>query len=294
MAGMWTKKIAVGCATVASVVWLMTGCSVQDTVKALQTEQEKKKPLTADQVVDKSIDAMGKLKGTKWHVQADQKVRGPHDSGEMHVQTEVTYEQARQNQYHGIMDVDADAPGENYQIKMEMYTRDHEIFINMVSDDESTDGWVKKRFQSGEKDEVQELFQGAQHDTTKILNLFREEGKKVKLHEEADAYRLELTLQNDPRIRSYIDFSDEDGQNIWNNDDEIQYKSMTMTLWVDKKTFRQTKAEQTAELGIEENGKSGYLKQHWTMVFQGEVQQVDIPADVEQNAREIGDDSSSY
>ncbi|WP_363321637.1 DUF6612 family protein [Polycladomyces subterraneus] len=73
----------------------------------------------------------------------------------------------------------------------------------------------------------------------------------------------------------------------------MQFKSMSVTLWVDKKTFRQTKAEQTAEVGMEENGKSGYLKQYWTMDFQGEVQQVDIPADVEQNAREI-DDSSSY
>ncbi|MDN4595491.1 hypothetical protein [Polycladomyces subterraneus] len=67
---------------------------------------------------------------------------------------------------------------------------------------------MKKRFQAGEKDEVQELYQGMQHDTTKILKLFREEGKKVKLHEEADAYRLELTLHNDKRIKSYIDFSD--------------------------------------------------------------------------------------
>ncbi|BCU80918.1 hypothetical protein JIR001_07010 [Polycladomyces abyssicola] len=293
MSGTWLKKMTIGCAAVTSVVWLLAGCSVQTAVEALQTVQEQKKPLTADQVVAKSIDAMGKLKGTKWHVQGDQRIMGPHDSGEMHVQSEATFEQDQQNQYHSMMDIDAEAPGENHQIKMEMYTQDQELFINMVRDEESTDGWVKKRLQPGEKDEVQELYQGVQHDTDKILNLFREEGKKVKLHEEADAYRLELTLHNDPRIRSYMDFSDEDGQNLWKSNEGIQYKSMTMTLWVDKKTFRQTQAEQTAELGIKENGKTGYWKQHWTMEFQGEVQQVIIPADVEQNAREI-DDSSSY
>jgi hypothetical protein len=190
------------------------------------------------------------------------------------------------------MDIRADAPDGNHQIKMEMYARDKEVFLNMEEDGKSTDGWVKKRFQPGEKDEVREMYQGMQHDTTKILKLFREEGNKLKLHEEADAYRLELTLHNDKRIKSYMDFSDD--QNLLDHDDGIQFKSMTMTVWVDKKTFRQTKEEQTVELGMDENGKSGYLKQHWTMEFQGEVQQVDIPSDVEQNAREIGDDSSSY
>ncbi|MDN4595490.1 hypothetical protein [Polycladomyces subterraneus] len=82
MSGAWTKKMAVSCAVVAGVVWLMAGCSVQTAVQALQSVQEQKKPLTVDQVVDKSIDTMEKLKGEKWHIQADQKILGPEDPGE--------------------------------------------------------------------------------------------------------------------------------------------------------------------------------------------------------------------
>ncbi|MBA4602633.1 DUF6612 family protein [Thermoactinomyces mirandus] len=273
---------------ILSGLLLISGCSSDGTKNP---EADKAAPeLTPTEVIDKSIQTMDQI-GYTYDLKSNQNITTSSGDLSQTLKTEIKSTvniTSNPIAFH----VKGSVESNGMQLPIEMYLVEN-TFYNKVPDA----GWAKATMDTS-------AFEASQDPTAalkQLEQLIQKMGGNVlpegiTLNKASGAYVLEMNLtalNNDPSFQDMLkeqlksSFQSSSGINLGSLD-QMKIENFNQKIWIDEKTFKQTRIAQDMKISFPVEGSTLTIDQHLEMNLKGEyTETIQVPEEVKNSAQRI-------
>jgi hypothetical protein len=178
---------------------------------------------------------------------------------------------------HNTVNVTTESAGQSTTSSTEIYAKNGKVYIKVNggswTSTEATNPTVEPILSNLERDYVNPHY---------ILDTFRQEANALEVSKEGEDYVLTVKLNNDARIRPFTKAAT---NNLTRDngiiESDLNYKSLELSIYINKNDFVINKLKQKLELDIPLQGQyDATINQDQTIQFEGEVKEIILPAAV--------------
>ncbi len=234
--------------------------------------------LTASEILSKSSDAMERMEGYKWQVNAVQDilVRTDLSRAKNTVRTETEFISTKE--LHNTVEITTESGGRTQSTFTELYSKNDRVYIK----NSNSNSWAKWDFTDSRIRPILDNLERDYVNPNYILDTFRHEANSLQVSTEGEDYVLTISLKDDQKIRPFTKAATTNltrDNNI--TDSQLNYKSLDLSIYINKTDFIINKLTQKLELDIPLKGQyDSTINQEQTIQFKGEVKEIILPAEV--------------
>ena len=252
-------------------------------------EEEEAEELTADDVLERSLDAAEELESAEMTVDMNQTMEAPDEEASLTTQTT--------SEAQIIMDpltmyqtgtITVDMGEESEEQEMEIYLSDNDVYMY----DTMEESWIKMDAGLAQMDQLN------QQDPVEQLEMMERFTDEMDMEETEDEYILKITGDGDELLEfteeMASEFMDEELMQQMEQEGVDIFESMNIDnvyyeIYIDNETFDTNKLDMSMELAIEVEGESLHLTQASTTEYTGinTVDSIEIPEEVEEEAIDV-------
>lgn len=254
------------------------------------SETSKKASMSADEILEKSIAAMSEVKSYSMDMKTKQTMTmtGIEEemNMEMNMKTDIIVDPM---QLYMVQEIKSPELGTEEAITTESYFTNDGFYTK----DSMTNTWIKYTDEFAES--IIEL-QKSQMNPEEQLNLLKRFTKNVEAEEDADHYILNLEADGEVLMEIVMEvmgLMGEDTAMLGDLFNEMDIKTFTYKIYIDKETFFQTKMDVVTDMAMTIEEDTMTMKQEMAATitnFDG-VAEITIPQEAIDNAEEFSFDT---
>jgi len=266
-----------------------TSAPVEESEAEGAEEGEEEVELTADEVLERSLDAAEGLESAEMSMDMSQTMETPGEDAALTTQTafdaEIIMEPLTMYQT-GTVTLEMEDQSEEQQ--MELYLAENTLYMY----DDMNETWMKMDA------DMMQLDQLDQQNPVEQLEMMERFTNEMEMEETEDQYVLKITGDGDELMELTeeitSEFMDEELMVQLEQEGIDIYESMNLQhvyyeIFIDKETFDTTMLDMEMEMSIEAEGEALHLNQTVTSEYTGinTVDSIDIPEEVQEEAVDV-------